>query len=44
MAGLHQADYPAMADQEIPDGLVWDSVSGRNETVIKLGLYLMTWA
>lgn len=44
MAGLRQADYPAIADEEIPDGLVWDSISGRNETVTKLGLCLMPWA
>ena len=43
MVGVYQADDLTSADQEIPDSLVWGSISGRAKTVIKLNLGLVTW-
>ena len=35
MARVYQADYRTTVDQATPDWLVWDSISGRAQTVIK---------
>lgn len=35
MAGIHPADYLFDADQVIPDWLVLDSISGKDETIMK---------
>ena len=41
MVGVYEADDLSSADQQIPDWLVYDSISGRAKTVMKWSLSLV---